>query len=62
MLRPVKKAVVSLGLMPKSMRGKKLLKRIVFGNLVQMLAEITANTCEYRRLQFKKEFQTKSLK
>jgi len=46
-LRPVKRLVVSLGLMPKSMAGKKLLKRFVFGNLVAMPAEIDENTSEY---------------
>jgi len=46
-LRPVKKLVVSLDLMPKSMAGKKLLKRLVFGNLVAMPAEIDENTAEY---------------
>ena len=39
-LRPVKKMVVALGIMPKSMAGKKLLKKIVFGGLVEMPAEI----------------------
>lgn len=39
-LRPIKKIVVNLGLMPKSMAGKKLLKRLIFGNLVKMPAEI----------------------
>jgi SAM-dependent methyltransferase len=39
-LRPIKKLVVKLGIMPKSMVGKKLLKRIVFGDLVKMPAEI----------------------
>jgi SAM-dependent methyltransferase len=46
-LRPIKKLVVTLGLMPKSMAGKKLLKRIVFGNLVTMPAEIDEHTAEY---------------
>lgn len=46
-LRPVKKIVVSLGLMPKTMAGKKLLKRLVFGEMVQMPSEIDANTCAY---------------
>jgi len=44
MLRPVKKMVVTSGLMPKSMAGKKLLKKLVFGNLVIMPAEIDAET------------------
>jgi len=48
-LRPVKKIVVSLGLMPKTMAGKKILKRLVFGQMVKMPAEIDANTCPYRQ-------------
>ena len=47
-LRPVKKAVVSMGVMPKSMAAKKMLKKIVFGALVKMPAEIDANTAEYK--------------
>jgi SAM-dependent methyltransferase len=39
-LRPIKKLVVSTGLMPKTMKGKKLLKRLVFGKLVPMPAEL----------------------
>ncbi|MFZ2486574.1 MAG: class I SAM-dependent methyltransferase [Anaerolineae bacterium] len=39
-LRPVKKIVISLGLLPKSMAGKKLLKRFVFGDLIPMPDEI----------------------
>lgn len=46
-LRPVKKAVVSLGLMPKSMAGKKIFKRLVFGNLIAMPAEIDDGTTQY---------------
>jgi SAM-dependent methyltransferase len=40
-LRPIKKLAVSSGLMPKTMKGKKLLKRLVFGKLVPMPAELT---------------------
>jgi hypothetical protein len=40
-LRPVKKIVVSSGLMPKTMAGKKLLKRFVFGKLETMPADIS---------------------
>ncbi len=40
MLRPIKKLFVMLGIMPKSMAGKKFLKKIVFGNLVRMPTEI----------------------
>lgn len=39
-LRPVKRLVVASGLMPKTMRGKRLLKRLVFGQPVPMPAEI----------------------
>jgi ubiquinone/menaquinone biosynthesis C-methylase UbiE len=46
-LRPVKQIVVKLGLMPKTMAGKKLLKRLVFGQMVEMPAEITADMCDY---------------
>ena len=40
-LRPVKQMAVKLGLMPKTMVGKKLLKKLMFGDLVKMPAEIT---------------------
>ena len=40
LLRPVKRAVVSLKLMPKSMAGKKVLKRLVFGELKTFPAEL----------------------
>jgi SAM-dependent methyltransferase len=46
-LRLIKILVVKLGLMPKTMAGKKFLKRIVFGNLVMMPAEIDSNTSRY---------------
>lgn len=46
-LRPVKKAVIASGLMPKTMAGKKLLKRLVFGQLLPMPVEIAAGTCQY---------------
>jgi SAM-dependent methyltransferase len=39
-LRPVKKLAVALGLMPKSLKGKRFLKRFVFGKLVSMPAEL----------------------
>ena len=42
-LRPIKRLVVALGLMPKTMKGKKLLKRLVFGRLVPMPAELRSN-------------------
>jgi SAM-dependent methyltransferase len=40
-LRPTKKLIVSANLMPKTMTGKRLLKRLVFGTPVEMPAEIT---------------------
>ena len=44
LLRPIKAVGAHLGLIPKSMRGKKLLKRLVFGRLVPMPAEIATAT------------------
>lgn len=43
-LRPVKMAASRLGLIPESMEAKKLLKRLVFGGLVPMPAEIDEST------------------
>jgi ubiquinone/menaquinone biosynthesis C-methylase UbiE len=40
LLRPIKKLIVSLNLMPKSMKGKKLLKKLVFGKMTKMPAEM----------------------
>lgn len=42
LLRPIKRSVVSLGLMPRSMAGKKLLKRLVFGRMQAFPPEIDA--------------------
>jgi ubiquinone/menaquinone biosynthesis C-methylase UbiE len=46
-LRPIKKFVTNSGLMPKTMAGKKILKRLVFGSLVPMPAEIVAGMARY---------------
>ncbi|MDR7866283.1 MAG: class I SAM-dependent methyltransferase [Sporomusaceae bacterium] len=46
-LRPVKKLAVTLGLMPKTAEGKKFLKRLVFGGLVKMPAEVTEGMFPY---------------
>jgi ubiquinone/menaquinone biosynthesis C-methylase UbiE len=46
LLRPLKKTAVTLGLMPRTMRAKKLLKRLVFGKLVPMPAEIMPDGSE----------------
>ena len=43
LLRPIKTLVVSLGLMPKSMAGKKLLKRLFFGQMQAFPREIGAS-------------------
>ena len=45
--RPLKKIVVSLGFMPKSKTGKQVLKRLVFGRLVTLPAEITGKMTLY---------------
>jgi len=42
-LRPTKKVAVALGLMPKTLKGKRFLKRFVFGHLVEMPAELRAS-------------------
>jgi SAM-dependent methyltransferase len=47
MLRPVKKFAANSGLMPKTMAGKKMLKKFVFGSLVPMPAEIVAGMVPY---------------
>lgn len=46
-LRPLKKIASHFNLIPSTMEGKKLLKRIVFGKLVSMPAEIDENTGNY---------------
>lgn len=43
LLRPVKAMVVKFNLMPRTMSGKRLLKRLIFGAPVAMPAEITAD-------------------
>jgi SAM-dependent methyltransferase len=46
-LRPIKRQAVRLRLIPKTMSGKTTLKRLVFGRLVSIPAEIDANTASY---------------
>lgn len=46
-LVPVKKTLVAMNLMPKTMNGKKFLKRIVFGKLVPMPLEIAEGMIDY---------------
>lgn len=45
--RPVKKLAVKLNLVPKTTDGKKILKRIVFGKMVRMPAEIQEGMVPY---------------
>jgi len=44
--RPIKKIAVNFDLIPKTMAGKKILKRIVFGKLVKMPNEIFIEDCK----------------
>lgn len=46
-LRPIKKMAVELGLVPKTMGSKKLLKKLIFGGLVKMPAEIEEGMFPY---------------
>lgn len=40
LLRPIKKIFVAFNLLPKTMTGKKILKRLIFGKLVEMPKEL----------------------
>lgn len=46
-LRPVKKFAVTLRLMPRTMRGKRILKRLVFGKMVTMPHEVKPGLASY---------------
>jgi len=43
LLRPIKKWAVKFGLVPKTLEGKKIIKKLIFGRLVKMPAEIKEN-------------------
>lgn len=43
----IKRSAVALGLIPKTMKGKEVLKRIFFGKLIPLAPEITDNMAEY---------------
>lgn len=45
--RPIKKIASNLNLIPETMKGKKWLKRFVFGKLTPMPAEIEHSTANY---------------
>ncbi len=47
LLRPVKALAAKLNLIPKTMAGKKTLKRLVFGKLVTLPAEIKPDAARY---------------
>ena len=51
LLRPLKRAAVMSGLMPKTMNGKRWLKRIVFGRQVPMPAEVSSESGAYEEPQ-----------
>lgn len=46
-LRPVKTVVTRLGLMPKSMHGKAWMKKLFFGEMAEMPADISASPIDY---------------
>jgi SAM-dependent methyltransferase len=49
LLRPAKKLAVRVGIMPRTLKGKRFLKRFVFGRLVRMPAELPAPNDEVER-------------
>jgi ubiquinone/menaquinone biosynthesis C-methylase UbiE len=48
LIRAMKKAAVGMHLIPTSMNGKRLLKRLVFGKLVRMPVELTTDDASYQ--------------
>ena len=48
LIRSLKKAAVGLNLIPRSMNGKRLIKRLVFGKLVRMPVELTTDDARYQ--------------
>jgi SAM-dependent methyltransferase len=47
LLRPIKKVAVALNLIPKTMKGKRWLKRLIFGELQPMPAELMTDHGSY---------------
>jgi hypothetical protein len=47
LLRPFKKMAVAMGVVPKTNEGKKWLKRLVFGRLVPLPADIDPGAYRY---------------
>ena len=48
-LRPIKKMAVTLNIIPKTMSGKKILKRIIFGKMIIMPPEIELKDNAYQK-------------
>ena len=48
LFRPIKKIAVKINLIPKSMLAKRILKKLVFGDLVTLPHEIEDNMIEYK--------------
>ncbi len=49
--RPLKRLAVWSGLMPKTMRSKEFLKRLIFGKLVQLPAEVSQDMAKVEQLK-----------
>lgn len=49
--RPAKRVAVQFGFMPKTMRGKQILKRFIFGKLLPMPAEVVPNSSRKETLK-----------
>jgi SAM-dependent methyltransferase len=47
-VRPIKRLAVKLNLMPKTMTGKLLLKRLVFGRMIEMPKSVVAGMVAYQ--------------
>jgi SAM-dependent methyltransferase len=50
LLRPLKRTAVALGALPKTMEGKKALRRLVFGRLIRMPLELKPGLMAVPRL------------
>ena len=44
----IRKIAVALHLIPKTMRGKELLKKLFYGKLIELKEEIEEGICEYK--------------
>ena len=48
-LRPVKKAVFDLNLMPKTMSGKQIIRSFVFGRLLELPPELSPDEVNFQK-------------